>query len=545
MQKKITEVAEKKILYIAKAAEIANVSEATIRNWIKTGYLTEKTKGVISQKSFNYFMQDIAGKEKLNSRANKLKKDEHNHDELTSEILKKLSKKDIDTNTLGEEYENSLSNSYRNKEGIYYTPQNIIVDMFKDIKTNSSTTFCDPSCGSGNFILEAINLGLKPENIYGYDVDANAVAITKKRIFEKTGYHSKNIICADFLKLAALKNNNLSFDLIFTNPPWGKKINNNEKEKFSKIFNGGKREDTSSLFFFASIKILKKDGTLGFLLPEAFFNIATFQKAREVALKYKIKRFVDYGKAFNGLLTKAQAIILQKTLCKKKEEISCQINNKPFKRNSISFKNNPKKIFNFWIDKQEEEVIEHVYNLPHITLKNKAKWALGIVTGNNSKYCLTENKKGYIPVFKGSDIKSNELKEPTNYIPSDFSIYQQVAPLEFYKAPVKLIYKFISSNLSFYCDTEQRFILNSANLLIPDNNIVISEKQLSELLNSNFMNWLFKSLFNTHKILRSDLETLPIHVKYFDTYKVFDEKNYLNFLQITKTKNETYKVKTN
>ncbi|MBN2662466.1 MAG: N-6 DNA methylase [Bacteroidales bacterium] len=543
MQKKTSEETEKTILSIAKAAHIANVSEITIRNWIKTGYLTEKTKGVISHESFNSFMQNIAGKEKLNSRANKLKKDEHNHIKLSSEIFKKLAKKDINTDKLGEEYQSSLSNSYRNKEGVYYTPQRIIVDMLKDIKTTSSTTFCDPSCGSGNFILEAINLGLKPENVYGYDVDANAVAITKKRIFVKTGYHSENIICADFLELAALPNNKLKFDLIFTNPPWGKKINKNEKERFGEIFNSGKSLDTSSLFFFASIKILKKEGILGFLLPEAFFNIASFQEAREVALQYKIKRFIDYGKAFKGLLTKAQAIILQKKLCDENDEICCQINNKPFKRNLISFKNNPKKIFNFWINKQEEEVIKHIYNLPHISLKNNAKWALGIVTGNNSKYCLNEHKKGYVPVFKGSDIKPNELKKPTNYIPTDFSIYQQVAPLELYKAPVKLIYKFISSNLAFYCDTEQRFILNSANLFIPDKNTGISKKQLSDILNSNFMNWLFKSIFNTHKVLRSDLEALPIHVKYFDTYKVFDEKTYLNFLQIIKTNNGTYRVK--
>jgi len=46
------------------ASTEAQVSNATIRNWIKTGYLQSPSKGLISKKSFNIFMQDIAGKPK-------------------------------------------------------------------------------------------------------------------------------------------------------------------------------------------------------------------------------------------------------------------------------------------------------------------------------------------------------------------------------------------------------------------------------------------------------------------------------------------------
>ncbi len=529
------------------AAEIAQVSVATIRNWIKTGYLNITSAGNVDFEGFNKFMDEVAGKEKLNSRANKLKKDEHNHKKLSLEIERKIKNTGKNSDKLGNEYELSLSNSYRNKEGIYYTPSEIVKDMMKNLIVDEFTTFCDPCCGSGNFIIEALNIGIKPENIYGYDLDTNAVEITKKRIFNKTGYKSRNIVSVDFLKYTSSQNfADLSFDLIFTNPPWGKKINIKEKERYGSIFGSGKSIDTSSLFLFASLKILKNNGKLGFLLPEAFFNIATFEDVREKILQYKIERIVDYGKSFKGLLTKTQAVILKKVNSENSEnfenKIICQSNNKIFSRTAESFQKNPKKIFNFWLNSQSSEIIEHLYKLPHITLENKAKWALGIVTGNNKQHCSCQIKNDYVPVYKGSDITTAGLKEPSCYIPHHFSKYQQVAPLEMYEAPVKIIYKFITSNPVFFCDTQQRFILNSANILIPDNSIGITPQQLCDLLNSRLINWLFKSIFNTHKILRRDLESLPLHTGYFANYQCFEEQTFLDYLHIRQTKEGTYKI---
>ena len=75
---------------------------------------------------------------------------------------------------------------------------------------------------------------------------------------------------------------------------------------------------------------------------------------------------------------------------------------------------------------------------------------------------------------------------------------------------MKLIYRFISKDLVFFCDTRQRYILNSANMLILDDDFPLGAKQLAEIMNSDLTNWLFKQLFHTHKVLRGDLEVLPI-----------------------------------
>ncbi len=529
------------------ASKKANVSTATIRNWIKTGYLEMLSKGVITKDSFDNFMTNIAGKEKLNLRANKslkedkLPKDNLNNEKISNKInsfIENFNRKNIDGEKLGIEYENTLSNAYRNKEGIYYTPSWVVKDMFKNIIIDNNIDnhfkFLDPCCGSGNFIIEAIKSGISPENVYGFDIDENAVFITKERIKQEFGFETPHIKVGDFLQEAfKLNEKGLFFDLILTNPPWGKKIDKENKEKFALKYGCGNSLDTTSLFMGASLHILKQVGILGFLVQEAFFNITTFEDIRKKISTKKILRFIDYDKAFKGLVTKAQTIIIENTNSIS-NEIECCLGDVTFKRSLDSFKQNPKMIFNFWANENETKVIEKLYATKHITLKQKATWALGIVTGNNERFCSDTEKENYVPIYKGSDITKNGLKEPKTFILNDFSNFQQVAPLKMYQAKEKLIYKFISSNLCFFCDTAQRFILNSANVCIPIN-INITNKQLTDLLNSEIINWLFNRLFSTHKVLRSDLELLPIHTDYFSEYSDFSENNYLDYLQITKT----------
>lgn len=528
-------------LTIEQAAKTASVSTATIRNWIKTGYLTLSGKNTITQESLDRFMSNIAGKEKLNARANKTQKDDHDHEYASNKVNLLIQK--FSGENIGIEYENSLSDSHRNKEGIYYTPSSVAKDILKKIDIKSHFKFLDPCCGSGNFIIEAIKLGISPENIYGFDVDQNAILITKERIKQEFGVDTPNIQVGDFLQEALkLSKANQFFDLIVTNPPWGKKIDRENKEKFAAFYGCGNSVDTTALFMGASLSILKPNGTLGFLIQEAFFNITTFEDMRKKCIGKKIVRFVDYGKAFKGLLTKAQTIIIEHTKSNDEDEIECCLDNNTFTRSLKSFKHNPKTIFNFWTNEDEAQVIERLYSIKHITLQNKAKWALGIVTGNNDRFCSDTHKEGFLPIYKGSDITKTKLKEPNTFIATDFSNFQQVAPLEMYHAKEKLIYKFISSDLCFYLDTQQRYILNSANLLIPLN-LGISGEQLTSLLNSEVINWLFKKLFSTHKVLRSDLELLPIHTDYFSNNPNFSEIDYLNYLQITKTENGTFCVK--
>ncbi|NUN07220.1 MAG: N-6 DNA methylase [Bdellovibrio sp.] len=539
MQRNLPELEELKSLSIESASIAAGVSSATIRNWIKTGYLTQTGKGQISRESLEHFIKNVAGTEKLNSRANKKHKDTHDHHDITQKINDLLVQSSAEQ--IGDEYENLLADSHRNKEGIYYTPQEIVRDMLDKAQITAHSRFLDPCCGSGNFIIEALRKGLAPENVFGFDTDENAVAIVKKRIRDEFNFDSPNIKVGDFFEEAiVLKNQGLTFDLIFTNPPWGKKLEKSEKEHLAKVFNCGTSNDTSSLFMGASLELLKKDGFLGFLVQEALFNIATFEDVRARVLEKEILYLIDYGKAFKGLITKAQTIIIKNAPAAGHLTV-CNVEGVSFRRPQDSFKKNPKKIFNFWATEEDSKVIEQLYSVPHKILLGNAKWALGIVTGNNDRFCTSEPSEGYVPIYKGLDITKSGLKEATTFIRKDFSSCQQVAPLEMYEAKEKIIYKFISSKLCFFYDDKGRYILNSANLLIP--NIGIPAKQLTDMLNSEIINWLFQKLFNTHKVLRGDLEMLPLHTGFFDSHSTFNEADYLNYLGITKNEDGTYRVK--
>ena len=115
--------------------------------------------------SFISFKEEHVGKSKLVSRANKL----HKSQAPSSERSKVPELKDgDDIDMLGEAYEQTLTESYRNQEGIYYTPIAIVNDMLNE-KLDKDALFLDPCCGSGNFLVRAIELGIRPENIYGFD----------------------------------------------------------------------------------------------------------------------------------------------------------------------------------------------------------------------------------------------------------------------------------------------------------------------------------------------------------------------------------------
>lgn len=529
---------------IEESANCLGVSSATIHNWVKTNYLKRAGKGKITLKSLQRFQSDISGSEKLVQRANKSLKDSHDHNALVSCFLDRLATTGAHPGAVGVEYESSLSDSYRNREGVYYTPEEIVRDLFTlppDADIHNAT-FCDPCCGSGNFIARAIELGFKPENIYGYDIDPVAVEVTRSRIRQATGYSSNNIQVADFLALAT-RNEPPRFDCIYTNPPWGKKLPKAQKDMIGLQLGASSSVDTCALFFFACLRSLNAKGRLGLLLPEAFFNIATFEDARIKALQYAIERLIDYGKIFKGLVTKAQAITLRKEAATPHAEVLCEMNGARYKRSIKSLSCNPKSILNLYCNEEDAGTLQHLVSMPYVTLKGKARWGLGIVTGNNKKFLKPSAERDHIPVYKGADISSQGLKEAANYIPKNMALYQQVAPIQIYEAKEKLIYKFISSQLCFFYDDKQRYVLNSANMLIPDASFPVPAKVLAELLNSDFMNWVFSSIFNTHKILRGDLESLPVHSQFLKGAGAFNEADYLEKLSIEKVENGAYRIK--
>lgn len=517
---------------IPEVADDLHVSVATVRNWIRMGYLQLISSNMVSKESVAHFTEKYVGKRKLVSRANKI------HKSTLSVTF------DVDAYseaTMAAAYESSLSDSYKNREGVFYTPESVVKNMMKDIRVDDNATFLEPCCGSGNFVIEALEHGFLPQNIYAFDIDPIAVEITKRRLFAATGYLSENIVCADFLQIA--RNINRRFDYIYSNPPWGKKMEKEKKYLYANIYAEGNSIDTAGLFYLASFSLLSKGGEIGFLLPEAFFNVAAFEYVRaRILTQSAISRIVDYGRAFRGLMTKAVALVTHNTIASRNQIVSCEVGEEKSQRTQVSFSFNPKRILNYACSGEDAEVIEYLYSLPHITLKDNAEWGLGIVTGDNQKWCSDVPFAGCVPLLRGKDITKKGLKSASVYIQKDLTGCQQVASELLYMAQEKLIYRFISNELVFNCDTQQNYILNSANMLVLHQDFPLIGTQLADLMNSDFMNWLFQSLFATHKILRGDLERLPIFTAYFTPDTKFNEDKYLEFIHIQK-ENGTYRIK--
>lgn len=488
-------------------AELFHVAPVTVFNWVKEGILELDEARLVTEESIERFKRQCAGKKKLHARANKQLKDGFDNIEVYKTIQKALSEDQFD-DALGDRYESMLSESFKNREGIFYTPMPIVEDMMSDVEIDANTLFLDPCCGSGNFLVQALEKGVVPENLYGFDTDPNAVMIARRRIKALTGCDAPHVVCADFFQ--ACPNLNLSFDLIFTNPPWGKKLSQAQRADFAKRYQAGSSTDTCSLFLFPILSVLKSGGVTGMLMPDSFFKIAAFENARKTVLQQTILQIKDYGKPFKNMYS-AVSLVLKQGGNVDHNMVKCCFNHLEYLRSQQSFMVMPRHNFNYWTKPEEMLMVEDFLRKPYLTLKGSATWSLGIVTGNNTGMCKRSQKKGYKAVYRGKDVFPGRLAAASLFLnPDDFPRYQQMASIALLRAPVKLVYRFISSSLVFYCDTQQRYFLNSANMLVLDEEFPLSAKQLTDVMNSPLTNWLFKQLFNTHKVLRSDLEMLPV-----------------------------------
>ena len=107
------------------------------------------------------------------------------------------------------------------------------------------------------------------------------------------------------------------------------------------------------------------------------------------------------------------------------------------------------------------------------------------------------------------DLCKYRFKPSANYLSFKPESFQQVAPTDYYRAPEKLLYRFICNQLVFAYDDKQTLSLNSCNILIPEIPN-LDMKYIMAILNSRTAQFYFKKQFNSVKVLRSHIEQLPI-----------------------------------
>lgn len=432
---------------------------------------------------------------------------------------------------LGLLYQSIKSEGDKAKQGSYYTPKHIVDEIvFEYVKKDSKVL--DPCCGTGQFLLGLNGYIGKPNQIYGFDIDFVAVFICKLNLilaykdqdFDPKIYHLNTLTDIDYNSLFSGHDLPEGFDLILTNPPWGLHFTNGILGRLKCLYPQIVSLESFSYFLVKSISLLKPNGMLSFILPESILNIKVHNDIRRIVLSNtSILKIVKLGRAFTNVFTNAVRLDLKKqTVRDTSTEVIFNIS---YKVDQKRFLNNPDYIFDIDINNEDNKIIDKVYSKPFHLLKNNAEWALGIVTGDNNKFLQKEYGKGLEAIFKGKEVNKYFLEEPSNFISFEPEKFQQVAPVEKYRAKEKLIYRFISSKLVFAYDFEQKLTLNSANILIPRiENYPI--KVVLALFNSSLFQFVYLKKFNTIKVLRGNLEELPITIFPSDVYqKIIDMVN--------------------
>lgn len=102
--------------------------------------------------------------------------------------------------------------------GQYFTPERIsslmvdALEVFGALKSDS--TVMDPACGEGVFLLEMLDRGVMPENIFGIDND--------RKLFSSWNQSQLKNTLNSNLKLGdSLKNNCKKYSVLIGNPPFG------------------------------------------------------------------------------------------------------------------------------------------------------------------------------------------------------------------------------------------------------------------------------------------------------------------------------------
>lgn len=401
---------------------------------------------------------------------------------------------------LGIVYQSLLNEGSKNRKGSYYTPEKIIKSIIPYIK--NTDLFLDPCCGTGSFLLRAAQIIQTPENIYGCDLDEIACFISRINLIVK--FKNKdfrpNIFNTDFL-LDKKFLNNIKIDVIATNPPWGALT----REEYNKLYPEINSGESFSYFIVKAFQLLADCGHCHFVLPESILNVAVHKDIRKFILdNLKIEEIKMYKKAFSGVLTDVTLLRLTK-IKSGKTQISTE--NTRFSIEQEIYYNN--KNYNFTLlNSKDLTILNKIYSVEFKTLDN-SKWALGIVTGDNKKHITSIKKSGSEKIYSGKNIHKYILKDSDKFIVFTPEKFQQTANVDIYRAPEKLIYKFISKKLVFAYDTTKALVLNSANIIIPEVK-THSIKTILAFLNSELFQYIYKKKFNELKILKGNLLQLPL-----------------------------------
>lgn len=430
----------------------------------------------------------------------------------------------MDDDFIGAFYQSIQSISAKSVNGSYYTPS----ELLTTIKVEKNKSIIDPCCGSGGILLKVLQKNHNTSLIYARDIDSIALQICTVNLvlFFNDPNMAANIRYQDFL--FGEKSNLFSesseekYDCIVTNPPWGSKLSKQQKDLLVSLYPEISTTEAFSVALYKASKMISEEGELYFFLPHSFLNVSTHKNIRKHILslisQIKIKLL---GNAFKGVLS--EAILLKLT---KHDIANHEIDVEDKKGNIYSLNRSnivaPDFIISATSSNIDEEILNKLFCSEHSTLLGIADFALGIVTGNNKEHILEKRTNKSEPIYRGKDIVPYSYLDPKCFIEFKPEIYQQVAPLKYFRTK-KIVYRFISDKIVCVLDDNNNLVLNSANLFIPRN---YPMETIVCLFNSCIYSFIYRKKYHSTKVLKSHIQSMPLpkyseadHLRFLGLYR--------------------------
>lgn len=264
--------------------------------------------------------------------------------------LGKIDFKKLNRDPFGDLYEVFVSTGVREEEGQFFTPQNGVELLISMVNPLKGEKIIDPASGAGGFLSASVQhllsqgVSMKEAvgNIYGVEKDSYLAKLAATRIAMMSLSESQ-ITCGDSLAWVNENNEPLKlkakgyYDIVLTNPPFGKNIVSTTKEiqktfelGFDWKYNVGNDSYERNgklqinvppqvLFVEKCINLLKEGGRLGMVVPESLLTsksysyVVQFMRSKgefEAVLGMPEDFFKTSGKG--GTHTKACLILFHK-----------------------------------------------------------------------------------------------------------------------------------------------------------------------------------------------------------------------------------------
>ena len=262
-----------------------------------------------------------------------------------------LSKTDLDVK--GVAFEQFMDGFFKGDFGQYFTPRPIIEFAVKMMKPQHDWDVLDPACGSGGFLLHALDFmrtkaadyfdpgtveyynywhEFASKHLFGIEISDEIARVAKMNMIVHDDGHT-NVISFDALdSIEKMHDHNSGFeegkfDLILTNPPFGSTIKKSEKPYLSGYELGktkdakGKEKDrpqqSSEVLFIERIwNFLKPGGKAAIILPDGILTNSSAQYVRDYILeKFQLLAVVSlpqHAFAHFGAGVKASIIFVRK-----------------------------------------------------------------------------------------------------------------------------------------------------------------------------------------------------------------------------------------